>query len=128
MVNAWLLYRRVNSTDNAYIPLVDFKLMVSEILCQKQRLTPKRRGRPTLGENTTESRYIEKKRKRGPCKELPAQEIRLDGMDHYPVHNDLRTRCIYPDCRFKTNISCQKCTMPLCIDKERNCFLSFHTF
>lgn len=121
-----MLYRRVH-TDDLYLPLVDFKLLVSEVLCKEQKVTPRRRGRPTQEENTTEFRYNEKKRKRGPCKEIPAQEIRLDGMDHLPVHNDSRTRCKYPDCKFKTNISCQKCTIPLCINKERNCFLLFHT-
>ncbi|XP_050546149.1 piggyBac transposable element-derived protein 3-like [Daktulosphaira vitifoliae] len=126
VVNAWLLYRRVH-TDNSYLPLVDFKLLVSEVLCEKQKVSPKRRGRPTLEENTTEYMYNEKKRRRGPCKEIPEQEVRLDGYDHYPIHTNNRIRCKYPDCNFKTMITCQKCTIPLCINKERNCFLLFHT-
>lgn len=34
MVNAWLLWRRVN--ENKYLPLFDFKLAVSERMCSKQ--------------------------------------------------------------------------------------------
>ncbi|XP_050527792.1 piggyBac transposable element-derived protein 3-like [Daktulosphaira vitifoliae] len=94
VVNAWLLYRRVH-TDNSYLPLVDFKLLVSEVLCEKQKVSPKRRGRPTLEENTTEYMYNEKKRRRGPCKEIPEQEVRLDGYDHYPIHTNNRIRSAY---------------------------------
>lgn len=110
VVNAWLLYRRVH-TDNFYLPQVDFKLLVSEVLCAEQKVSPKRRGRPTMEENKTECLYNEKKWRRGPCKEIPAQEIRLDGYNHYPINTDIRTRCKYPDCKFKTMITCKKCTM-----------------
>ncbi|KAL4154363.1 hypothetical protein QTP88_000241 [Uroleucon formosanum] len=96
------------------VTISDVKIFTISCVMSRIKTNTKRRGRPTLEENTTESRYIEKRRKRGPCIGIPAQEIRLDGMDHFPVHNDLRTRCKYPDCKFKTMISCQKCTMPLC--------------
>lgn len=41
VVNAWLLYRRVHTND-LYLPLVDFKLLVSEVLCEKQKVTPRK--------------------------------------------------------------------------------------
>lgn len=121
MVNAWLLYRLVH-TDDFYLPLVDFKLLVSEVLCAEQKVTPRRRGRPTMEENKTECLYNDKKRRRGPCKEIHAQKIRLDGYDHYSIHTDIRTRCKYPDCKFKTMIKCQKCTIPFMYQQGEELF------
>jgi hypothetical protein len=43
-------------------------------------------------------------------------------MDHLQVHNDSKTRYLHPDYKFKTNISCQKCTIPLCINNTSNNF------
>lgn len=125
VVNAWLLYRRVNNNNESYLPLVDFKILISEVLCEVKRTTPKRKGRPTAEENRTQG-LIETKKKRGPCSELPAEDVRLDGMDHYPIHEN-RNRCKYPTCSQKTMISCSKCQIHLCINDKRNCFLLFHT-
>uniref|UniRef100_A0A2S2QMI0 PiggyBac transposable element-derived protein domain-containing protein n=1 Tax=Sipha flava TaxID=143950 RepID=A0A2S2QMI0_9HEMI len=62
VVNAWLLYRRVNNNES-YLPLVDFKMLISEVLCEVKRTTPKRKGRPTAEENKTQG-LIETKKKR----------------------------------------------------------------
>ncbi|CAI6352914.1 unnamed protein product [Macrosiphum euphorbiae] len=124
VVNAWLLYRRVHPSE-PYLSLVDFKILISEVLCEMKRTTPKRKGRPTAEENRIQG-LIDKKKKRGPCTELPAEDVRLDGMDHYPFH-DKRSRCKYPTCKNKTLFYCTKCQLPLCINDKRNCFLLFHT-
>jgi len=125
VVNAWLLYRRVH--PDTYIPLVDFKLIISEVLCEVLKPSPRRKGRPLSSENTTQSLYNAKRRRRGPCSELPAEESRLDGMDHLPIQLISRSRCKYPTCKSKTMASCIKCALPLCFNQERNCFLLFHT-
>lgn len=125
VVNAWLLYRRVY--PDTYIPLLDFKLLISEVLCEILKPSPRRKGRPLLPENRTESLYDIKRRRKGPCSELPAEEIRLDGMDHLPIQQANRIRCKYPTCKSKTMVSCIKCMIPLCFNQERNCFLLFHT-
>lgn len=124
VVNAWLLYRRVHPSE-PYLPLVDFNILISEVLCEMKKTTPKRKGRPTAEENRTQG-LIDKKKKGGPCTELPAEDVRLDGMDHYPFH-DKRSRCKYPTCENKTLFYCTKCQLPLCINDKRNCFLLFHT-
>jgi len=119
------LYRGVH--PDTYIPLVDFKLLISEVLCEVLRPSPRIKGRPLLTENTTESLYNAKKRKRGPRSELPAEELRLDGMDPLPMQLTSRSRCKYPTCNSKTMAACIKCTLPLCFNGERNYFLLFHT-
>lgn len=125
VVNAWLLYRRVY--PDTYIPLLDFKLLISEVLCEVLKPSPRRRGRPLLTESTTEALYNAKRKKSGPCMELPLEEIRLDGKDHFPIYEKTRIRCKYPSCNYKTIISCSKCIIPLCINQDKNCFLLFHT-
>lgn len=125
VVNAWILYRRVY--PDTYIPLLDFKLLISEVLCEVLKPSPRRRGRPLLTESTTEALYNTKRKKNGPCMELPSEDIRLDGMDHFPIYEKNRVRCKYPSCNYKTMISCSKCIIPLCINQDRNCFLLFHT-
>jgi hypothetical protein len=100
-------------------------MLISEVLCEVKRTTPKRKGHPTAEENKTQG-LIETKKKRGPCSELPAKDVWFDGMDHYPIHEN-RNLCKYPTCSQKTMISCSKCQIHLCINDKRNCFLLFHT-
>lgn len=61
VVNAWLLYRRVHPSE-PYLPLVDFNILISEVLCEMKRTTPKRKGRPTVEENRTQGLIDKKKR------------------------------------------------------------------
>lgn len=75
VVNAWLLYRRVHPSE-PYLSLVDFKILISEVLCEMKRTTPKRKGRPTAEENRIQG-LIDKKKKRGPCTELPAEDVKI---------------------------------------------------
>lgn len=84
VVNAWILYRRVY--PDTYILLLDFKLLISEVLCEVLKPSPRRRGRPLLTESITEALYNTKRKKNGPCMELPSEDIRLDGMDHFPIY------------------------------------------
>lgn len=127
VMNAWLLYRRVYPDTDTYILLLDFKLLISEVLCEILKPSPRRKGRLLLPENRTESLYDIKRRRKGSCSELPAEEIRLDGMDHLPIQQANRIHCKYPTCKSKTMVSCIKCMIPLCFNQERNCFLLFHT-
>lgn len=61
VVNAWLLYRRVNACE-PYLPLVDFKILISEVLCEVKKNTLKRKRRPTAEEKKTQ-RLIDNKKK-----------------------------------------------------------------
>lgn len=63
VVNAWLLYHRVY--PDTYIPLLDFKLLISEVLCEVLKPSPRKRGRPLLTESTTKVLYNAKKKEKG---------------------------------------------------------------
>ncbi|KAM7311117.1 piggyBac transposable element-derived protein 3 [Ixodes scapularis] len=105
------------------MPLADFKLSVAEGLCKAGKPAERKRGRPS---NEVEAQLIEKRR-RGPAAAVPSQDVRLDKTDHFPLWIETRARCKLPSCQAKSFVSCQKCNVPLCLNKERNCFLKFHT-
>ncbi|XP_064461536.1 piggyBac transposable element-derived protein 3-like isoform X2 [Ornithodoros turicata] len=119
-VNAWLLYRRATGHQMA---LIDFKLSVAEGLCKVgKRMQKRKRGCPS---NEVESQLEEKKR-RGRAAPVPQQDVRLDGVCHFPVFLNKRQRCKHPQCTGKSLVLCEKCQVALCLNKERNCFVQFH--
>ncbi|CAK1587973.1 unnamed protein product [Parnassius mnemosyne] len=124
-VNSWLLWRRRTKQkgEDMYIPLLDFKLMVAEILMQEDArvFTPTRRGRPQNA--NIENIKKDKKRRRI---ELPPVEVAEDGFNHWPEWNTDRQRCKMVGCGQKTQVMCTKCKCYLCLNKDRNCFKKFH--
>nr|CAI5867047.1 unnamed protein product [Callosobruchus analis] len=108
------------------MPLLDTKLPIPDALCKTGQLARLNKvGRPS---NANLQQMYENKRKKGPTKEVPQEDIRKDGFDYliYWQETD-RSRCRYPGCRGKSYIICTKCQIPLCPNKDRNCFLRFHT-
>ena len=116
VVNAWLIYRRVMKriNNNRPLRLVDFKEDISEGLLQAPQ--PKR-GRPSQSPATS------KKRQRPVT---PAQSIRYDSISHLPEYSEKRLRCKL--CiQGQSRIKCSKCNVGLCITKEKDCFIKYHT-
>ena len=56
----------------------------------------------------------------------PTTQVRLDMVGHLPEWGT-RMRCKMPFCTAKSSVKCTKCKVHLCLDKDRNCFLDFHT-
>ena len=56
----------------------------------------------------------------------PTQDTRKDGVDHMPQWNEKRQRCLNCKTGF-SYISCMKCNIWLCLNKDRNCFENYHT-
>ncbi|KAL3195970.1 hypothetical protein MRX96_001731 [Rhipicephalus microplus] len=53
------------------------------------------------------------------------RDVRKDGTQHWPLWNERRTRC--KTCKGGyTFVSCSKCQVYLCLNKDRNCFTHFH--
>lgn len=116
-VNSWILWRK---THEQYMPLLDFKLLLAEALTRANQAfyTPTRnRGRPAAEEP---------KRKRKRRIDLPLPEIANDGLDHLPAYTHERQLCKMYGCSGKSYIKCEKCNIHLCLNKDRNCFKSFH--
>lgn len=117
IVNAWLQYRRDNSSQTKVLDLKHFRLDVSQGLAA--RSTTRRRGRPSFEESPAPKKQIKK-----PSIQRPHEELRFDGTDHWPVYGD-KGRC--RNCtNGYTTIKCSKCNMLLCFTSKKNCFVQFH--
>lgn len=119
--NSWLLWRR---QTNDYLPLADFKIAIADALCKAGKPNYiRKRGRP----NTNLEEAFTRKRKHGAIADIPQMEVR-DGLDHLPEWKENeRNRCKFPDCHSQSYIYCTKCQAPLYLNKDRNCFVRFHS-
>jgi len=112
VVNSWLLYRRQCSVKKTkYIPLLDFRSQIALALIQSGKTSTRKRGRPSEGNKlpTTKTPRIQR----------PVDDVRYDQIGHMPVPIDEKHRCkhcITSKIRFK----CNKCNLPLCINKNKN--------
>nr|CAI5860067.1 unnamed protein product [Callosobruchus analis] len=108
------------------MPLLDTKLAIADAHCKTGQLARLNKvGRPS---NANLHQMYENKRKKGPTKEISQEDIRKDGFDHLPYWQETdRSRCKYPGCTGKSYIICNKCQIPLCLNKDRKCSLLFHT-
>lgn len=53
---------------------------------------------------------------------------RFDNLNHWleTDHNGSRSNCKLPGCGMLTHVFCTKCTVHLCVNKNRNCFHQYH--
>lgn len=121
VINAWLMFRKVHTSK---MKLKDFRASVAEVMCNLESHTASKRGRPSSSDVET---LLNAKKKRGNVAHLPAKEVRLDRVAHWPKHMGDRQRCKNPGCHGSSYIICQKCGVALCFNKNSNCFLIFHT-
>lgn len=120
VINAWLLMRRVNK-DMPVMKLADFRIELANTLCTINKPTSTKRGRPS-----SLQKEIEIKRKKPNATLPPPQDVRIDGVNHFPIWNDTRLRCKNPSCNSQTFVVCEKCKTALCFNKDKNCFKIFH--
>ena len=85
----WVLWRR---KSNEYMPLFDFKLAISELLCKSGKA--KKRGRSTYAASTPTSREGTPTtcRKR-PRQDFPLASVRTDRVGHFPIWKKNRQLC-----------------------------------
>lgn len=106
------------------MPFLDFRTEVADAIIKvgkSANLNVRKRGRSSL-ENAEEDNS------RHPVKRAvaPSTEVRLDKFDHLPSHSEKRGRCRLCKSGF-TSLTCLKCKVLLCLTKERNCFVQYHT-
>ncbi|XP_028396032.1 piggyBac transposable element-derived protein 2-like [Dendronephthya gigantea] len=115
LVNAWLLYRRdCKALDVRVMPLRKFQAMVAAALCNVKK---SQRGRRSLD-------CLSKKKKE--VNPAPVTDVRFDGVGHMPSYEDKRQRCRNCPEGFAF-VKCVKCKVHLCLNKNRNCFLAYHS-
>ncbi|MFV0329690.1 MAG: hypothetical protein ACK5KL_07705 [Dysgonomonas sp.] len=127
IVNSWMLYRR--DASNLHLPrseisqLAIFKLRAAVALMKTGKpVGGLKRGRPSVAETSARPGKVEK-----PRQAWPEAPVRFDNTGHWPLIEELRRQCKKKGCSGRTNIICMKCKVNLCLNKNNNCFLEFHT-
>ncbi|XP_017565030.1 piggyBac transposable element-derived protein 3-like [Pygocentrus nattereri] len=119
VINAWLLYQHdceaQGITGSNILKLRKFQGLVAQGLVEVG--TARRWGRPpTPGPfSPPPPRFV---------RVYQSADVRFDQIAHWPVKEENRRRCAV--CKdLKTEINCEKCAVPLCINKKRNCFKGY---
>ena len=132
IANGWLLHRRhlTQMGVKKYTTLFDFRTEVADSLIKVGKsadLTSRKRGRPLL-EDVEQAQAQLPYPGRPPTKRAvaPTNDVRLDRFNHFGVFAEKRGRCRLCKNGF-TQLSCLKCKVLLCLTKDKNCFLKYHT-
>nr|CAI5818578.1 unnamed protein product [Callosobruchus analis] len=119
--NAWLEY---HADMKSRMDLLQFTMSVIEGLAFSDCLVNiARRGRPLSG--SPRNSPVPVKRQKPTA--VPVNDVRYDNLGHWPVHVEgHEQRCKLETCGGRSRIQCEKCQVPLCLSKSRNCFKKFH--
>ncbi|KAG5888303.1 hypothetical protein JTB14_022191 [Gonioctena quinquepunctata] len=130
IVNSWIEYRRdcrsQNFESKQIMDLLEFRLSLGEYLVA---VTKKRVLEETDEEDNPENDNQENKiKKRRVAASLPCVDKRFDGFEHWPNNEDMKNpvKCRLEGCESRSRIRCTKCSVFLCLSKNKNCFVSFH--
>lgn len=105
------------------LTLLQFRTHLAQSLVLRNKFSAPKRGRPS---SCSSPLPVIVPRRPGELR--PPTEIARDGVGHLPAHDvGSGTRCKFPGCKGKSRIKCIKCKVHLCLTKDKNCFLSFHT-
>lgn len=123
VVNAWLLYKRHMKQANVkkIKPLLPFRAEIAHSLLKVNRVA-RNRGRPSSAASSPIPAQVKTGRVFVP---KPTNDVRFDQMGHFPLYIEKKQRCrlcIKAYSRWK----CEKCEVALCLNKDNNCFKSFH--
>nr|CAI5833535.1 unnamed protein product [Callosobruchus analis] len=126
--NAWLEYQadmeKHGVSKKSRMDLLQFTMSVIEGLAFSDCLVnTARRGRPLSG--SPRNSPVPVKRQKPTA--VPVNDVRYDNLGHWPVHVEgHEQRCKLETCGGRSRIQCEKCQVPLCLSKSRNCFKKFH--
>lgn len=124
VINSWLLSKRVNEqigSTGVEMKLSQFRLDLAESLCSYGPSNSTKRGRPPNGEKEPPPKKVKSISTRN-----PPVTVRCDKIDHWPEHIENKQRCKMSSCKGFTRIKCTKCDVPLCLNKNNNCFQNYH--
>jgi len=126
LINAWLLYRRdcrlLGIPAKEVLKRHRFQSHVGSSLILINAERGRKRGRPSIEEQAAAAKptIVKKKARLG-----PSSEVQMDAVGHWPVKTDKRGRCALCTTGY-SDTSCEKCTVRLCFNNQRNCFKQYH--
>ncbi|XP_034467608.1 uncharacterized protein LOC117777144 [Hippoglossus hippoglossus] len=129
LVNSWLLYREDHQAPSAPLTLMAFRLEVSKALIlssgsdTQDSVPPQPPVEKTHSTSQTPNPTTVEE-----CP-LPDAATRYDGSGHWPeqLGEGEGGRCRFGDCQRTSRVLCLKCCVFLCISRNHNCFLNFHS-
>uniref|UniRef100_A0A8C1LYX9 C2H2-type domain-containing protein n=1 Tax=Cyprinus carpio TaxID=7962 RepID=A0A8C1LYX9_CYPCA len=130
LVNAWIQYKQDCSHITDLLSLMAFRLEVAKALIlssgvDSQDSSPPCPPAPNLhgpDTNSRPSQVLETP--------LPDEHTRYDGFGHWPeqlAEGEEARRCRFGGCERTSRVRCLKCCVFLCISRNHNCFLKFHS-
>ena len=118
VVASWLRYKKdclsIGMRSSEQMSLLQFRYSIAEwlIKCGTNRTARILPGRPV----------------RRSFEYRPQSDVRFDGVGHLPTWNEKRQRCKNADCIDAfSHFTCTNCKVFLCLNKNRNCFLQYHS-
>ncbi|XP_066539340.1 uncharacterized protein [Hoplias malabaricus] len=129
LVNSWLQYKQDHSQIPEVLSLMAFRLEISKALILPRNTDAQESSGPyppasnQPGQNTST----------GPSDDfetpLPDATTRYDGLGHWPeqLGKGEEARCRFGGCERTSRVRCLKCCVFLCISRNHNCFLKFHS-
>lgn len=140
--NAWLEYKEKANTlgipEKDTFDLLGFRAYIAEGLIKANKMPAKKKGRPTAqslsvssinGSSPVPSPSMGTPPSSRSSSEVRSiSEVRLDQIGHFPSFDckSFASRCKNPKCNGQSRVKCLKCNVHLCLNKNNNCFLSYH--
>ncbi|XP_077577669.1 zinc finger protein 576, tandem duplicate 1 [Stigmatopora nigra] len=129
LVNSWLLYRQFQTSGSASLSLLDFRLSVAKALIDASGSDPQSSVVPQ--NSPAKAHSLTDPPNPGTVEENPLPDVatRYDGLGHWPeqLGEGEGGRCRFGDCQRTSRVLCLKCCVFLCISRNHNCFLHFHS-
>ncbi|XP_017557576.2 uncharacterized protein LOC108429978 isoform X2 [Pygocentrus nattereri] len=128
LVNSWLQYKQDHNHVPEPLSLMAFRLEISKALilpnstaAQESVPYPPAPKRPSPNTSAGPSNDFETP--------LPDADTRYDGLGHWPeqLAEGEEARCRFGGCERTSRVRCLKCCVFLCISRNHNCFLKFHS-
>ncbi|CAG5056929.1 unnamed protein product [Parnassius apollo] len=119
VINSWVLLKKnctAKGIPEKQLPnLGEFRNILADALCNVGTSNGAKRGRPSNVDLEREHA----KNPKGPGHPVPCKDIRIDGVEHWPIFSK-RLRCKIPQCKGTTQWACSKCNVPLCLNARNN--------
>ncbi|XP_062848343.1 uncharacterized protein LOC134310640 [Trichomycterus rosablanca] len=129
LVNSWLEYKQDQNHLSEPLSLMAFRLEVSKGLIlassiDTQGFSPPYPPSPMRSDSATSVGISD-----AFDTPLPDVATRYDGLGHWPeqLSEGEEARCRFGGCERTSRVRCLKCCVFLCISRNHNCFLKFHS-
>ncbi|XP_052474464.1 uncharacterized protein LOC128030685 isoform X1 [Carassius gibelio] len=130
LVNAWIQYKQDYSHITDLLSLMAFRLEVAKALILSSGVDAQDSSTPCPPALKLHGPYTNSRPSQVFETPLPDEHTRFDGFGHWPeqlAEGEEARRCRFGGCERTSRVRCLKCCVFLCISRNHNCFLKFHS-